>query len=75
VEKGVGNGAIHGETRPTIEDMGSSSECLGPITGRHVSVNEEGATDIIQFRFAEKCKDITAKAEWHRRKRKSSTCG
>jgi hypothetical protein len=48
VEKGVGNGAIQEETRSAIEDIGSSGECLGPVTGRHVSVNEEGAADIIQ---------------------------
>jgi hypothetical protein len=48
VEKGVGNGAVHGGTRSAIEDIGSSGECLGPVTGRHVSVNEEGAADIIQ---------------------------
>jgi hypothetical protein len=48
VEKGVGNSAVHGGTGPVIEDIGSSGVGLGPVTGRHVSVNEEGAADIIQ---------------------------
>jgi hypothetical protein len=48
VEKGVGNGVVHEGRRPAIEDTGSSGECLVPVTGRHVSVNEEGAANIIQ---------------------------
>jgi hypothetical protein len=48
VKKGVGNDAIHRGTGSAVEDIGGSSEGLGPVTGRHVSVNEEGAADTIQ---------------------------
>jgi hypothetical protein len=48
VEEGIRDAKTKGLTWASIEEIGCGSESLGPVGGWHVSLEEEGAGDVIK---------------------------
>jgi hypothetical protein len=52
VEKSIGNSEIDGLARPAVEEVCSGGECLGPIGGRHVCLEEESAGNVVDGAYS-----------------------